>query len=33
VDAIEDAYFVTGALPRPGTVCRQNGTPFPAPAA
>ena len=28
VDAIEDAYFVTGALPRPGTVCQQNQSPF-----
>jgi hypothetical protein len=28
VDAIEDAYFVTGALPRPGTVCPQGQSPF-----
>jgi hypothetical protein len=28
VDAIEDAYFVTGALPRPGTVCQQDQSPF-----
>jgi pimeloyl-ACP methyl ester carboxylesterase len=27
-DAIEDAYFVTGALPRPGTVCQQDQSPF-----
>jgi hypothetical protein len=24
-------YTLTGALPAPGTVCQQNGTPFPAP--
>ena len=31
--AINDVvqYTVTGALPAPGTVCQQNGTPFPAP--
>jgi pimeloyl-ACP methyl ester carboxylesterase len=31
--AINDAvqYTLTGALPAPGTVCPQNGTPFPAP--
>ena len=31
--AINDAvqYTLTGALPAPGTVCQQNGTPFPAP--
>jgi pimeloyl-ACP methyl ester carboxylesterase len=30
--AIDDAvnYTLTGALPAPGTVCQQNGTPFPA---
>jgi pimeloyl-ACP methyl ester carboxylesterase len=28
VDDAEDAYFVTGALPRPGTVCRQDQVPF-----
>jgi pimeloyl-ACP methyl ester carboxylesterase len=28
VDAIEDAYFVTGALPPPGTVCQQDQSPF-----
>jgi pimeloyl-ACP methyl ester carboxylesterase len=28
VDEAEDAYFVTGALPRPGTVCRQDQPPF-----
>ncbi len=30
--AINDAvtYTLTGALPAPGTVCQQNGTPFPA---
>jgi hypothetical protein len=28
VDTIEDAYFVTGALPRPGTVCQQDQSPF-----
>jgi hypothetical protein len=28
VDAIEDAYFVSGALPRPGTVCQQDQSPF-----
>jgi hypothetical protein len=27
----ELSYLQTGALPRPGTVCQQNGTPFPAP--
>jgi pimeloyl-ACP methyl ester carboxylesterase len=27
-DTIEGAYFVTGALPRPGTVCQQDQTPF-----
>jgi hypothetical protein len=29
---IDDAvnYTLTGALPAPGTVCQQNGTPFPA---
>jgi hypothetical protein len=29
--AINDAvtYTLTGALPAPGTVCQQNGTPFP----
>ncbi|HEX3489206.1 MAG TPA: alpha/beta hydrolase [Streptosporangiaceae bacterium] len=26
--AAEDRYFVTGALPRPGTVCHQNSLPF-----
>ena len=31
--AINDAvqYTLTGALPAPGTVCQQDGTPFPAP--
>ncbi len=24
-------YTLTGALPAPGAVCQQNGTPFPAP--
>jgi hypothetical protein len=28
VDAAENAYFVTGALPRPGTVCQQERSPF-----
>ena len=28
VDTIESAYFVTGALPRPGTVCQQDKAPF-----
>ncbi|TCO59418.1 alpha/beta hydrolase [Actinocrispum wychmicini] len=28
VDRIEDAYFVTGALPAPGTVCQQDQAPF-----
>lgn len=28
VDTVEDAYFVTGALPRPGTVCQQDQAPF-----
>jgi pimeloyl-ACP methyl ester carboxylesterase len=28
VDTIEDAYFVTGAVPAPGTVCQQNQLPF-----
>jgi len=28
VDAIEGAYFVTGALPPPGTVCQQDRSPF-----
>jgi hypothetical protein len=30
--AIDDAvnYTLTGAPPAPGTVCQQNGTPFPA---
>ena len=28
VDAAENAYFVTGALPRPGTVCQQDQSPF-----
>jgi pimeloyl-ACP methyl ester carboxylesterase len=27
-NTIEDAYFVTGALPEPGTVCRQDQAPF-----
>jgi hypothetical protein len=27
----ELSYLQTGTLPRPGTVCQQNGTPFPAP--
>jgi pimeloyl-ACP methyl ester carboxylesterase len=27
----EVRYLTTGALPPPGTVCQQNGTPFPAP--
>lgn len=25
---IEGAYFVTGALPRPGTICQQDQSPF-----
>jgi hypothetical protein len=25
---IEDTYFVTGALPAPGTACRQDQLPF-----
>jgi pimeloyl-ACP methyl ester carboxylesterase len=31
--AVDDVvrYTLTGALPAPGTVCQQNGTPFPAP--
>lgn len=28
VDTIEDASFVTGALPAPGTVCQQDQRPF-----
>jgi hypothetical protein len=28
VAAAEDSYFVTGALPPPGTVCHQNALPF-----
>lgn len=28
----EISYLTSGPLPRPGTVCAQNGTPFPAPA-
>lgn len=24
----EDSYFVTGTLPPPGTVCRQDALPF-----
>ncbi|TCO52972.1 alpha/beta hydrolase [Actinocrispum wychmicini] len=28
VDTVEDAYFVTGALPAPGTVCEQDQAPF-----
>ena len=28
VDAIEDAYFVSGTLPQPGTVCQQDQSPF-----
>jgi pimeloyl-ACP methyl ester carboxylesterase len=28
VAAAEDAYFVTGTLPPPGTACRQNALPF-----
>jgi pimeloyl-ACP methyl ester carboxylesterase len=28
VDTIEDAYFVTGALPKPGKVCQQDQAPF-----
>lgn len=27
--AIEEAYYVTGALPAPGTVCQQDRPPFP----
>ena len=29
----ERAYLVGGTLPSPGTVCRQDATPFGAPAA
>jgi pimeloyl-ACP methyl ester carboxylesterase len=29
VDTIESAYFVTGALPPPSTVCQQDQPPFP----
>jgi hypothetical protein len=28
VDTVEDAYFVTGVPPRPGTVCQQDQLPF-----
>jgi hypothetical protein len=27
-DTVEDACFVTGALPAPGTVCQQDQLPF-----
>lgn len=28
----EVRYLTTGALPAPGAVCKQNGTPFPSPS-